>query len=118
MSIQLSNMSSTTFSASSKVAWNVKGKAEVALGFSFSKSQTIGHSGSVKIPSTHNGRKVKRAEIRAYRLYNKYNFKVIWMSIYVRKPQYYGTYWAKNHVVIIIKLFTIINKLIYNYLFM
>ena len=76
--------------------WNVKGKAQATLGFNFSKSYTIGHSGSRKVPSTHNGRKVKRAELKAYRLYDKHTFKVTWTSIHVKQPQYYGTYWAKK----------------------
>ena len=96
VTISLSQMKATSFSASSNVAWNVKGKAQATLGFNFSKSYTIGHSGSRKVPSTHNGRKVKRAELKAYRLYDKHTFKVTWTSIHVKQPQYYGTYWAKK----------------------
>lgn len=96
VTISLSQMKSTSFSASSNVAWNVKSKAQATLGFNFSKSYTIGHSGSRTVPSTHNGRKVKRAEIKAYRLYDKHTFKVTWTSIHVKQPQYYGTYWAKK----------------------
>ncbi|MGO5443847.1 hypothetical protein ACTQXY_10065 [Faecalimonas sp. LCP19S3_D12] len=96
VTISLSQMKATSFSASSNVAWNVKEKAQATLGFSFSKSYTIGHSGSKKVPSTYNGRKVKRAELKAYRLYDKHTFKVTWTSIHVKQPQYYGTYWAKK----------------------
>ncbi len=96
VTLSLSQMKSTSFSASSNVAWNVKGKAQATLGFNFTKSYTIGHSGSRKVPNTYNGRKVKRAELKAYRLYDKHTFKVTWTSIHVRKPQYYGTYWAKK----------------------
>lgn len=96
VTISLSQMKATTFSASSNVAWNVRGKAQAALGFGFSSSYTIGHSGSRKVPKTYNGRKVKRAELKAYRLYDKYTFKVTWTSIHVKNPQHYGTYWAKK----------------------
>ncbi len=96
VTISLSQMRKTSFSASSNVAANVKGKAQATLGFNFSQSYSIKHSGSRKIPSKHNGRKVKRAELKAYRLYDKYTFKVTWTSIYVRTPQYYGSYWAKK----------------------
>lgn len=96
MTISLSQMKATSFSASSNVAANVKSIAQSALGFNFSKSYTIGHSGSRKVPSTHNGRKVKRAEIKAYRLYDKYTFKVTWTSYHVKNPQLYGTYWTKK----------------------
>lgn len=96
VTISLSQMEATSFSASSNVKFNVKKKAEATLGFNFSKSYTIKHSGSRKVPSTHNGKKVKRAELRAYRLYDKYTFKVTWTSIHVKDPQYYGTYWAKK----------------------
>lgn len=96
INISLSQMKSTSFSASSNVAFNVRKKAEATLGFSFSKSYSIGHSGSRTVPATHNGRKVKRAEIKAYRLYDKHTFKVTWTSFHVKNPQYYGTYWAKK----------------------
>ena len=96
MTVSLSKMEDTTFTASSNVAWPVRGKAQATLGFNFSRSDTISHSGSRKIPSKHNGRKVKRAVLKAYRLYDKYTFKVTWTSRYVRTPQYYGSYWAKN----------------------
>lgn len=96
INISLSQMKSTSFSASSNAALNIKKKAEAALGFSFSKSYSIGHSGSRTVPATHNGRKVKRAEIKAYRLYDKHTFKVTWTSFHVKNPQYYGTYWAKK----------------------
>ena len=108
VTIYLSQMKATSFSANSNVAW--KRKAEATLGFNFSKSYTIGHSGSRKVPSTHNGRKVKIAELKAYRLYDKYTFKVTWTSIHVKQPQYYGTYWAKKQVVTIIKWYIITNK--------
>lgn len=96
VTISLSQMKATTFSASSNVAFNVKQKAQQTLGFNFSKSYTIGHSGSRAVPTTYNGRKVKRAEIKAYRLYDKYDFKVTWTSVHVKTPQHYGNYWAKK----------------------
>lgn len=96
VTISLSQMKSTTFSASSNVTFNVKKKAEAALGFDFSKSYSIGHSGSIQVPKTHNGKKVKRAEVKAYRLYDKHDFKVTWTSYHVKTPQLYGTYWAKK----------------------
>lgn len=96
VTVSLSQMKATTFSASSNVAFNVKSIAQSTLGFNFSKSYTIGHSGSVKVPTYHNGKAVKRAEIQAYRLYDNYTFKVTWTSIHVKTPQYYGSYWAKK----------------------
>lgn len=96
ITVSLSKMEGASYTASSNVKFNVKQKAETTLGFSFTKSYSINHSGSRKIPSTHNGKKVKRAEIKAYVLYDKYNFKVTWTSSKVKNPQYYGTYWAKK----------------------
>lgn len=98
VTISLGNMKATTFSASSNVTWNLRAKAQAALGFNFSSTYTVKHSGTITVRYTNNGRKVKRAEIQAYRLYSKQNFKVTWTSFHVRKPQYYGTYWAKKPV--------------------
>ena len=94
--IQLSQMEETSFSASSNVALAVKSVAQAALGFNFSKSFTIGHSGSRQVPEYHNGRRVESAVIEAYRLYDKYDFTVTWTSIHVPTPQHYGSYWAKK----------------------
>ena len=74
-------MKVTSFSASSNVTWNVKGKAQATLGFNFSKSYTIEHSSSRKVPSTHNGRKVKRTELKAYRLYDKHHHLRLFTSL-------------------------------------
>ena len=96
ITIKLSQMKKTSFSASSNVALAVKSVAQAALGFNFSRSFSIGHSGSRQVPEYHNGRRVERAEIQAYRLYDKYDFTVTWTSIHVTTPQYYGSYWAKK----------------------
>ena len=81
VTISLSQMKSTSFSASPNVTWNVKGKALATLGFNFSKSNTIEHSSSRKVPSMHNGRKVRRTELKAYRLYDKYHHLRLFTSL-------------------------------------
>lgn len=96
LTISLSQMDSKTFSASSNITWGLKGLAEASLGFSFSASKTIKHSATITVPRLHNGRKVKRAEIKAYELYDKHDFKITWTSYHVKKPHVLGTYWAKN----------------------
>lgn len=82
VTISLSQMKATSFSASSNVTWNVKGKAQATLGFNFSKSYTIEHSSSRKVPSIYNGRKVKRNELKAYRLYDKYHHLRLFAFLY------------------------------------
>lgn len=94
--IELSQMEETAFSASSNVALAVKSVAQAALGFNFSKRYSIRHSGRRQVPEYHNGRRVERAVVEAYRLYDKYDFTVTWTSIHVTTPQYYGSYWAKK----------------------
>ena len=81
VTISLSQMKATSFSASSNVTWNVKGKAQATLDSNFSKSYTIEHSSSRKVPSTHNGRKVKRTELKAYRLYDKLHHLRLFTSL-------------------------------------
>ena len=44
VTISLGNMKATTFSASSNVTWNLRAKAQAALGFNFSSTYTVKHS--------------------------------------------------------------------------
>lgn len=96
VTISLSQMKSVSLSASSNVAWDVRQIAQATLGFNFSASTTLQHSGTYSVPTYYNGKKVKRAEIKAYALYDKYTFKVTWTSARVKTPQFYGNYWAKK----------------------
>lgn len=96
LTISLNQMKEHTFSASSNVTWRFKDLAEASLGFSFNKSESVSHSATKTVPHFHNGRKVKRAEIKAYELYDKHDFKITWTSYHVKKPHVLGTYWAKK----------------------
>lgn len=55
------------------------------VGFTIGKSYTVTSSGSYKIPKTHNGKTVIRAEVTGHPLYNKYSMRLfVKNNIYFR----------------------------------
>lgn len=91
MTISLSQMKSQSFSVGTDLPiGKARDAAQKKLGFNFSKSYSISHTGSRTIPHTYNGKKVKSARIEAYYYYDQYNYKVTWTSNKVKNPQPFG----------------------------
>ena len=91
MTISLSQMKSQSFSVGTDIPIEpARDAAQKKLGFNFSKSYSISHTGSRTIPHTYNGKKVKSVRIEAYYYYDQYNYNVTWTSIKVRNPQPFG----------------------------
>ncbi|NMF16609.1 hypothetical protein [Bacillus altitudinis] len=62
------------------------------IGFTINKTVTVTNTGSYKVPKKHKGKKVKRATVTAYALYNNWSYKVYYTGILALKSnEYKGT---------------------------
>ncbi|MCY7772041.1 hypothetical protein MOC99_21885 [Bacillus haynesii] len=68
-----------------------KSDISAQIGFNVSKSYTTTSSGTYKVPSKYKGKKVKRAELSAYPIFNNWSYKVYYDGIASFGEVYKGT---------------------------
>lgn len=59
------------------------------IGFTINKTVTVTNTGSYKVPKKHKGKKVKKATVEAYALYDNWSYKVYYTGILALKSEEY-----------------------------
>lgn len=75
ITLSLSQSKSISCTYSTSISVNAK-TITAGVGFSVTGSETINISGSYKVPSTYNGKKVIKGYLEAYPIYNKKTFTI------------------------------------------
>jgi hypothetical protein len=94
---ELNKSFTKSWKATTNLSFGIDKKAvSSALGFSITSSYEVTDSVKLNVPSYHDGKKIDRVELIAYKLWEKHTYDVYLDSTHFEKPVLYGNYYANK----------------------